>query len=540
MAISLSIRGPDGQQRRSDFDRSKVTIGSNALCDLTIADPGVDAEQAVLVERKGVVELFDIGEAGGVLVNGTPVGHAVVRPGDEIWVGRTVLSLATEGEGVSFTEGTTTVRAEVPAEKPAVAAPAPAEAEEQRFALLNQVRQLINSIGTSENIFESILDTLFSSVPVRRGFIGILDERRELQVRAHRSRERGSQAEKITVSRTLLGKVLETGNAVLTSDAEADPNWSAARSIHSLRIKAAICVPLVAGDKVIGLLYGDNRERPGSLNREHLEILRALASVAAVAVEKFRLLGESDAKRKIEQALAIARSIQRNFLPATPPAVPRLELWGRSDSCDETGGDYYDFLPLPDGRLGVAIADVTGHGVGPALLMATVRAALRALVPVEPSLENLTGRLNDLIREDIRDGRFITLFMGTLDPNDGTFRHVGAGHTPPVWYRARDRTTHLVPSRGPPLGILSGLEFRAGAELELAAGDVLLFTTDGIIEAGVERGEEFGMDRLRALVSERAQGGARELVEAVCDAVDRHVGHRPLRDDATLVAVKIL
>ncbi|MHC4549958.1 MAG: SpoIIE family protein phosphatase [Planctomycetota bacterium] len=539
MTISLAIKGPDGQEKRVAFGRAKVTVGSNPLCDVAITDPGVDAEQCVIVEREDRVELFDIGERGGVLINGTPVQHAQIGPGDEIWIGGTVIRLVeAEGEGVSFTEGDSTVREELPAPAAIPAAPAVTEPD-QRFALLNQVQQLISSIGSNENIFESILDTTFDSVPVRRAFIAIKNGGEELQVKAHRSREVGSAAgEKIEVSRTLMGKVLSSGKAVLTSDAEADPDFSAVRSIHRLRIKAAICVPLVVEGKVIGLLYGDNREKPGTLTRDHLSILSALASVAAVAVEKFRLLGEYEAKLKIEQALAIARSIQLGFLPAEPPELSGFEVWGRSDSCDETGGDYYDFFPMSDGRLRVVIADVTGHGVGPALLMATVRAALRVL-RTEPSLEKLVFQLNNLIRDDVRDGRFITLFMTDLDPKQGSLEHVGAGHTPPIWCRARDGSTHLISSQGPPLGILEGMEFRSGTRLPIEQGDVVLLTTDGIIEAANDAGEQFGLARLRSIVAENAGRNAREVVEAVCDAVDTFVRGRPLRDDATLVALKV-
>jgi sigma-B regulation protein RsbU (phosphoserine phosphatase) len=536
--ISLTIRDPDGQLRRADFDSLKITIGSDPPCDVSLTEPGVAAEQAVLVARGEGVELYDIGELGGVLVNGAPVRHATVKPGDEIWVGGTVMSLLSDGEeGVSFTEGASTVQAELRSpERPAIGVEAP---KDERFALLDEVRRLINSIGSDEDIFEAILDTLFSSVTVRRGFIAITDDKGELDVRAHRNREQADSGGPIEVSRTLVGKVLSSGHAVLTSDAEADPDFSAAQSIHRLRIKAAICVPLVVEGKVIGLIYGDNRERPGALRKEHLPLLSALASVAAVAVEKFRLLDEYNAKLKLEQALNIARSIQLNFLPAAPPDTGWLDLWGRSDSCDETGGDYYDFIPLEDGSLGVVIADVTGHGVGPALLMATVRASLRALVSHEPSLEKLIFRLNNLVREDVDGGRFITLFLARFDAGERRFSHVGAGHTPPILFRVKDGSTHQIASRGPPLGVLKDTEFRAGTTLPLEKGDVLLFTTDGIMEAADAGDEQFGMERLRSVLSEHAGEEARVIVEAVCLAVETFTGHRPLRDDTTLVAVKV-
>ena len=526
-----------------DYGRAKVTVGSNPLCDVAITDPGVDAEQCVIVERGDQVELFDIGESGGVLINGTPVQHAVIGPGDEIWIGGTVMRLvASADEAVSFTEEDSTVREELPAREATapsqrpVAKPAE-QRQDQRFALLNQVQRLISSIG-SKDIFESILDTMFSSAPVRRGFIALLDDQGELSVKAHRSRETGNAAsDRMEVSRTLVGKVIETGNAVLTSDAESAVDFSAARSIHRLRIKAAICVPLIVEDKVTGLIYGDNREKPGALTRDHLSILSALASIAAVAVEKFRLLRAYDAKLKIEQALAIARSIQLNFLPAEPPALQGLEVWGRSRSCDETGGDYYDFFPMKDGSLRVVVADVTGHGVGPALLMATVRAALRVLIHTEPSLEKLMFRLNNLIREDVHYGRFITLFLA--DIRNGALEHVGAGHTPPIWCRARDGSTHLIPSNGPPLGIVAGVEFRCGTKLPVASGDALLLTTDGIMEAVNRAGEQYGMERLRSVVTANASGSAEALGEAVVETVAEFVEGVPLRDDATLVAIKL-
>jgi phosphoserine phosphatase RsbU/P len=537
--ISLSVKGADGHEKRVDFDRSKVTVGSNPLCDVALSDSGVDPEQCVLVARDGKIELFDIGESGGVLLNGRPVGHAEVGPGDEIWVGRTVLRVIAEGaKGVAFTEGVSTVREEIPASVPAAGLGAP---REERFVLLDQVEKLISSIGSGEGIFESILDTLFASVPVRRGFLALRGEQGDLVVKAHRSREKGSAAnEPIEVSRTLLGRVLQSGKAVLTSDAEADENFSAIRSIHRLRIKAAICVPLLVGGRVTGVVYGDNREQPGSLKKDHLSILGALASIAAVAVDKMRLLDEYNQKLRIEQALSIARSIQRNFLPAKPAAADRLDVHGHSVMCDETGGDYYDYFEMPDGSLGLVVADVTGHGVGPALLMATARSALRVLVRAEPSLERLLFRLNNLLREDVHDGRFITLFLGSVDRAKGLFRNVGAGHTPPVLYRVRDGSTHLVPSKGPPLGIVGEAQFAAGAEVPLAPGDVLLLTTDGIIEATEPGGDQYGFPRLREAVARLAKGSARDVVDGVMADVTAFAGGAGLRDDATLVAVKIL
>ena len=187
----------------------------------------------------------------------------------------------------------------------------------------------------------------------------------------------------------------------------------------------------------------------------------------------------------------------------------------------------------------MVIADVTGHGIGPALLMATVRAALRALAVGDRSLDSLVARLNNLICDDVRDGRFITLFMGRFHRAERCFTHVGAGHTPPVLYRAGENETHLLMSKGPPLGILKDQEFAWGPDVPLASGDLLLFTTDGIIEAEDAGGTHFGMDRLREVVQQEAGRGAQGLVEAVIASVRAFSGGTALRDDATLVAVRV-
>jgi len=535
----LTLRGKGSEEQTLRFEADSVIVGSDDLCDVTVSDDGVDSRQAVLVARENHVEIFDIGISGGVLVNGQPSTHALLSAEDEVWVGATIFH-AVPGEGeveaVRFTDLASTVRAEAAAHDSAVPDTVP---DDDRFALLDQVRNLINSIGSNEDIFESILDTLFSAVPVRRGFIGLLEDG-ELRIRAHRNREKGAGGnEKIQVSRTLLNKVMETGNAVLTSDAEADPDLSMARSIHALRIRAATCVPLKANGRVIGLAYGDNRERPGSLTKDHLSILNALASVAAVAVEKMRLLRESEAKQKYEHALRIARGIQRHFLPAGAPEVEGLDIFGSSESCDETGGDYFDYFEHDDGRVSMVIADVTGHGVGSALLMATVRAALRALIEAQSELDLLFHQLNNMIRGDLKGGRFITCLMATFAPGGRHMLNVGAGHTPIIHYSVATGKSVLISSLGPPLGIVKNADFRLGESVALAPGDVLLFLTDGIIEAASPSGELMGFERLMEVIKERASGTAEEIVGSINGSVMRWTDGGALLDDATLIAVKV-
>ncbi len=539
--MTIHVRSPDQDDRRLEFHKAKITVGSSPMCDITIAGDGVADEQAVLVQRGDHFEIFDIGHDGAVLVGGRPCRHGDVLAGQEIWIGDAVLMPQTPTKGVAFVDrGEGRVTATVSSTLSSVGGTSVAPAEPRLRPLLNEVVRLIHSIGRSENIFESILDSVFSSAPVLRAFLALRDPEGKLVVKAHRNREQDADDQPIQVSQTLVGKVLDSGEALLTSDAEGDPNLNLAQSIQSLRIKAAICVPLVVDGKVIGLLYGDNREQPGILNRENLAFLSALAGVAAVAVEKFRLLEEYDQKLQIEQALAIARSIHRNFLPAGPPQVEGFDVYGDSESCDATGGDYYDFFPLSEDRLGVVIADVAGHGIGPALLMASVRATLRALLVDGASLNDLLFRLNELISVDVRDGRFITLFFGLFDRKEGRMKHIGAGHTPTIWVRGSGGEPRQIRSGGPPLGVMSGVRYEVGEEIAFEPGDVFLFSTDGIHEAINPAGEHYGLERLQQTVQEHAKESAQEMVAAVHTELSSHVKNEPLRDDTTLVVVKIV
>ncbi|MEM8882874.1 MAG: SpoIIE family protein phosphatase [Planctomycetota bacterium] len=538
MGLVLTLGAAGGESKTLRFDQDTVTIGSDHLCDVIVEDEGVADRQAVLIPREAHVDLFDIGISGGVLVNGRRLTHAELQPSDELWIGGTVFHVALssqEEQIVSITEMPSTVRAEE-GSKDDSAVPEPWAAD-NRFALLDRVRQLMNSIGTDADIFESILDVLFDVVPVRRGFIALRGDDGALQIRSHRNRERGGGAdEKIAVSRTLLNKVVDTGKAVLTSDAEADPELAMSRSIHQLRIRAATAVPLKADGRVIGIAYGDNREKPGALTKEHLSILNALASVAAVAVDKMRLLEEYKAKQQIEQALNIARNIQRHFLPAEPPSSAGLDVAGASEMCDETGGAYDDAFEPADGRLSVVIADVTGHGVGSALLMATTRAALRALIQTESAPGKLFGQLNNMISDDLRDGRFVTCFMATID--NGAVRHVGAGHTPMIVYRKATGQTEMIGSKGPPLGIFRGTNFVEGEPLQLDPGDVAALLTDGLVEAAPADGEMYGMERFCDAVAEASGGTAEEVIDHLRRSVGDWVRGEKLRDDATLVVIK--
>jgi sigma-B regulation protein RsbU (phosphoserine phosphatase) len=215
-----------------------------------------------------------------------------------------------------------------------------------------------------------------------------------------------------------------------------------------------------------------------------------------------------------------------------------LDIVGWSESCDETGGDYYDFITHPDGRIGFAVGDISGHGIGAALLMATARASLRALVTAGPPVDELFCRLNTLLEGDLSDEQFMTFFYGVLDPKTWQLQYCSAGHESPIFYSViRDRFTDL-PSLGVPLGMLPGYRYSAGGPVQFEVGDILVLMTDGVTEAMNPANVEFGRQRLLDIVRQCSHLSANQLVGAIHRAVLEFADGRPMRDDLTMVVVR--
>lgn len=245
----------------------------------------------------------------------------------------------------------------------------------------------------------------------------------------------------------------------------------------------------------------------------------------------------------MQQALELASEVQQRLLPTTTPKVDGVDIAGLSVPCDETGGDYFDFLEtevLGSGRANVVVGDVTGHGVSAALLMATARGLIRGAGNNGDGMIGRLSRVNDLLCADVGDtGQFMTLFAVELDRREGTARYVRAGHDPGLLYDpATDVMERLEGSPAPLLGILEGFQYQSETRCGLAQGQVLLIGTDGIWESFSPQREMYGKDRLHAILREHHGGSAQEILEAVMASVERFRGGLPAEDDTTLVVVK--
>ncbi len=273
-------------------------------------------------------------------------------------------------------------------------------------------------------------------------------------------------------------------------------------------------------------------------------ILMAWAVAAGVAHELRRhvVAGLREAETRAELAevnseLAVARQIQQRLMPRGGLEVAGYEVSGWNRPANQTGGDYFDWLHLPDGRIAISIADVTGHGVGPALIMAVCRAYARATIPDEPSLSVGLGRLNTLLADDIDEGRFVTSAYALLNPATGDLELLSAGHGPTMLRRA-DGSVESFGGDGPPLGVVPNFDFDPPRALRLEPGDALLLVTDGFFEASNATGNMFGDGRLRAFLALNNHLPTGQLLERLDAAVRAHVGDAPQADDMTAVMIR--
>jgi sigma-B regulation protein RsbU (phosphoserine phosphatase) len=246
---------------------------------------------------------------------------------------------------------------------------------------------------------------------------------------------------------------------------------------------------------------------------------------------------------RMREALSLAMEVQQNLLPAAAPEIEGLDIAGHSTYCDETGGDYYDFLDiggLDDSTAAIALGDVAGHGIAAAMLMATARGILRSRAAQPGSLGDLLAHLNDLLVADADGHRFMTMLLITVSATRGEFRWASAGHGPPIVY---DPARHGFPNMGGgdlPLGLIDDEHFEEHAEDALHPGQIILAATDGLWETMGEHEGMFGMDRVRQVISRNAHKTAAEISEAIRDTVARFRGAAPQEDDLTFVVIKAL
>jgi sigma-B regulation protein RsbU (phosphoserine phosphatase) len=351
------------------------------------------------------------------------------------------------------------------------------------------------------------------------------------------SRLMGSAAdEPLKMSRTLMKEIMTDGQSILVKDASLDHRFAAHESIIQAGVMAAMGAPLFDNDRILGAVYIDSKIPGIEYSADNLKLLTLLANMIAVKITNSRLEESENALKELQRELAVAERIQRSLLPQEVPTPDGYGIFCHQTPCDEVGGDLYDVRLLPDGRLWIALGDVTGHGIGAALLMSNVMAGLQILEDTDIDPLELVTRLETHLLQHVQPGQFVTLFVGILEPVSGRLYYVNAGQNPPL-ILSKDGMRELPPT-GMAVAMLPGT-VRKTAHAEIRAGETFLIFSDGIPET---RCGETQFDEIRfAEFLEEARTGtldAHSIGKNLLEEVTTFRKDSPIEDDLTLIVLQ--
>jgi len=481
------------------------------------------------------VRLLDIGEHGTRLEHDEPLmvgGPHKLRflwDGDEIAVDCTVVHSEKNGHG--FTTGVQW--GEAPQSIRRVVSSVADRDEMDRLRKLVEASKLINSSIDADVLFASILTVARNELHVDRGTLYFVDEQKK-EIWTKIAGELSTEI-RMPIGKGLAGTVAATGEPVILHDAYDDSRFDRSSDQRTgYRTRSMLCVPIKnRGQRVVGVLQLLNKLH-GTFGPRDLEFLNGISDHMAIAMENATLHLELLEKQRMEQELALGREIQSRLFPSAPSDIAGIELAAYSLPCYEVGGDYYDFIELPNGDLGLAIGDVSGKGVAAALIMSSLQAALRVAAPLEDDLPRLVRRLNALVYRNTRARKYVTFFFARYTPSTGTLRYVNAGHNPA--FVIGDGDPVELWSTGRPIGIMPDATYEEGS-VQLAPGSTLFLYTDGLNEASTVDDEELGMDRLRELVAAQRGVAAAEIPARVLAAITAFENGARATDDKTVVVV---
>lgn len=406
----------------------------------------------------------------------------------------------------------------------------------EELTTLAELSTLLAGRRDLNHVLNAVVSSIVDLMGVKAAAIRLLDDTgKELRVAAvHNLSQEYLNKGQILLEKSLADQAALSGEVVYVQDMKSDPRVLYPEDARREGIASILSAGMVYRGKPIGVLR-IYTATPQEFTPEQRHFLQAVANLAAAAIRNAQLDAERLQHLRVQRQVELAADVQRRLLPQSAPVCPPYEVAGRYAPCFELGGDFYDFIPL-DSSLGIVIGDVVGKGVAASLLMASVRASLRAHVEDVYDLDEVMVRVNHALCRDTRDHEFATVFYGTFDCNTLRLTYCSAGHEPALLLRGGQFTELSV--GGLPLGVEMTATYEKGL-LELEPGDLLVLTTDGVSDASNFSGEKFGRQRMRDAILEMADEPPRQIVNHVLWQVRRFVGLNYRPDDMTLVAVKV-
>ena len=551
MAYLKAKNGPLAGQR-IELSEDEMILGRSPDCNIQVEDYAVSRKHAKVIRSGDAYSLEDLKSRNKTYLNDIVLteGAHQLRNGDKVAVCDVIfnfydelaggMSDSLDGSRISVLfdgndVGHSTIMSKLEVGTSKGNIQLAASPEMKLSALLEITRALGNALGL-DDVLPSVLDALFKVfMQADRAFIALMGDDGNLIPRWSKAR-RDDCEETIRISRTIVNHVIELREAVLSADAASDQQFDASQSIADFQIRSMMCAPLFDVDgEPIGVLQVDTLERNKQFNEEDLEVLVSVATQAGIAIDNARLHDDALAQAAIKKDLELAAKVQAGFLPNERPHLDGYEFYDYYKAANFIGGDYYDYLEMNNGNLAIIVADVVGHGVAAAMLMAKLSAETRFCLAgtedVAQAIINLNNRMTGMALD-----RFVTFLLVMINSDTHEITLVNAGHMAP-FHRKTDGTVDLVGEdyADLPIGIMEDVEYQSYS-FHLAPGESLTMYTDGLNEQDNGRDELFGIEAIGELVKQH-QDTAIERGERILQAVTEFSAGAIQGDDMCLVAL---
>ncbi len=405
----------------------------------------------------------------------------------------------------------------------------------EELSLLNELAREIGASLDMQEIIQTIIRRSLRAVHAEQGVITLLEPEALAPMKTLiRTRVSSAQQPAFHLEQNLQGWMLFHKKALVVNDPQHDERFHGVPWEESIRSLA--CVPLLIKSEVKGIFALYNKKGDEGFSLDDQRLLGIIAAQSAQVIENARLYEEEQTLLHMQQELRLATKIQLELLPKHAPKLAGYDLAGKSIPAQSVGGDYFDFIVIDERRVALCVGDISGKGLPAALLMANLQATMRGLTLTPSSVGECLARANRLLHQSTDSEKFATLFYAVLDAEQHCLCYSNAGHNDPFVLSLQSEPRPLK-TGGIMLGLLPQRTF-ADETIALAPGELLVIYSDGISEAVNVLDEQFGEERLLAVIKENWQASAEKLVEQVLAAVQQHAGSAPQADDMTLMIVK--
>lgn len=417
-----------------------------------------------------------------------------------------------------------------------------AHTADRRIAALTDLLDVALKLGTEHDltrILQIVTNGACHSVNCERASLFLLDET-ENQLYTHVVTELEIREIRLGIENGICGWVARNRELAHVSNPQHDDRWDSSVDLRTGFVtRNILATPVFSNmdDRLLGVLQLLNKTG-GDFQEFDTQLVQAFAAHAATSLDRRRLQQESLRAQELKQSMEMGRRIQRGFLPDSLPNVPGYEVASWWQPAEFVSGDYYDWLPLPDGRTCFVVGDVSGHGLGPSLIMASLRAMLHVLVRTVSAPDRIVELLAETIAPDLKQSQFVSFLLVSLDPATHGVQFANAGHAPALHFHSNTGEFESLEASRLPLGFPAINVGPTKTTQSMGVGDLLVLGTDGVIEVRNPAGDMFGVTRLQELVQDNNHRSATEIVAAVSDAVQSFHGDGPPADDSTLVVIR--